>query len=87
MEDIREVKEILEERIETVREDSRETEKANKEQERNAREEAELLKSMADAGMDVAGSGAGVKAEIKDMLNKMKLLEADIKGIEVDEEI
>ena len=87
VEDIREEKEILEERIETVREDSRETEKANKEQERNAREEAELLKSMADAGMDVAGSGAGVKAEIKDMLNKMKLLEADIKGIEVDEEI
>ena len=87
VEDIREEKEILEERIETVREDSRETEKANKEQERNAREEAELLKSMADAGMDVAGSGEGVKAEIKDMLNKMKLLEADIKGIEVDEEI
>lgn len=87
VEDIREEKEILEERIETVREDNREAERASKEQERDAREEAELLKTMADAGMDVAGSGAGVKAEIKDMLHKMKLLEADIKGIEVDEEV
>ncbi len=37
--------------------------------------------------MDVAGAGAGVQAEIKDMLHKMKLIEADIKGIKVDEEI
>ncbi len=37
--------------------------------------------------MDVAGAGAGVQAEIKEMLHKMKLLEVDIKGIEVDEEV
>ena len=37
--------------------------------------------------MDVSGSGDSVKAEIKDILNKMKLIEADIKGIEVDEEV
>lgn len=87
VEEIREEKEIIEERIESDRENSREAEEASKEQERDAREEAELLKSMADAGMDVAGSDANVKAQIKDMLHKMKLLEVDIKGIEVDEEV
>ncbi len=87
VEDIREEKEIIEERIESDRENSHEAEESSKEQERDAREEAELLKTMAEAGMDVAGSGAGVKAEIQDMLHKMKLLEVDIKGIEVDEEV
>lgn len=87
VEDIREEKEIIEERIETIKEDSHEAEETRKEQEREARDEAELLKTMADAGMDVAGAGAGVQAEIKDMLHKMKLIEADIKGIKVDEEI
>lgn len=87
VEDIREEKEIIEERIESDRENSHEAEESSKEQERDAREEAELLKTMAEAGMDVAGSGAGVKAEIQDMLHKMKLLEVDIKGIEVDDEV
>lgn len=83
----KEQKELMEARIDADREDSREAEKAQKEQEKDAREEASLLKDMAGAGMDVAGSGAAVQAEIKDMLNKLKLIEADIKGIEVDEEI
>lgn len=83
----KEQKELLEARIDAVREDSHEAEDAQKAQERDAREEASLLKDMAEAGLDVAGAGAAVQAEIKDMLNKMKLLEADIKGIEVDEEV
>ena len=87
VEDIREEKELIEERIETIKEDSHEAEETRKEQERDARDEAELLKTMADAGMDVAGAGASVQAEIKDMLHKMKLIEADIKGIKVDEEV
>ena len=37
--------------------------------------------------MNVAGANDAVKAEIKDMLNKLKLVEADIKGIEVNEEL
>lgn len=82
-----EQKELMEARIEAVREDSNEAEAAQKKQERDAREEAELLGDMADAGLNVAGAGDAVKAEIKDMLNKLKLIEADIKGIEVDEEI
>lgn len=83
----REQKELLEARIEEVREDHNEAEAAQKKQERDAREEAELLGDMADAGLDVAGAGDAVKAEIKDMLNKLKLVEADIKGIKVDEEL
>lgn len=83
----KEQKELMEARIDAVREESHEAEETQRDQEKDAREEAALLKDMAEAGLDVAGSGATVKAEIKDMLNKMKLIEADIKGIEVDEEI
>lgn len=83
----KEQKELLEARIEEVREDNNEAEAAQKRQERDAREEAELLSDMADAGLNVAGASDAVKAEIKDMLNKMKLVEADVKGIKVDEEV
>lgn len=83
----KEQKELLEERIESIQAGSNEAEAAQKKQERDAREEAELLGDMADAGLNVAGAGDAVKAEIKDMLHKMKLLEADIKGIEVNEEV
>lgn len=83
----KEQKELMEARIEEIREDSNEAEAAQKKQERDAREEAELLGDMADAGLNVAGASDAVKAEIKDMLSKLKLIEADIKGIEVDEEI
>lgn len=83
----KEQKELMEARIESIQENSHEAEQAQKQQERDAREEAELLDNMADAGMNVAGANDAVKAEIKDMLNKLKLVEADIKGIEVDEEV
>lgn len=83
----KEQKELIEKRIETAQESTHEAEEAQREQSKDAREEAQLLKDMADAGMDVAGAGDAVKAEIKDMLNKLKLVEADIKGIEIDEEI
>ncbi len=83
----REQRELMEARIEEAQEESRDAEEAGKERERDARDEAAFLKDMAEAGMNVAGAGDAVKAEIKDMLNKMKLIEADIKGIEVDEEI
>lgn len=82
-----EQKELMEARIEAVREESHEAQEAQRRQEKDAREEAELLGDMADAGLNVAGANDAVKAEIKDMLNKLKLVEADIKGIEVDEEV
>lgn len=82
-----EQKEMIEARIDEIREERQDVEETQKAQERDAREEASFLKDMADAGMNVAGSGVVVQAEIKDMLNKMKLIEADIKGIKVDEEV
>ena len=87
LEKIEERKELLEARVEIAQEQTHEAEEAHREQERDAREEAQLMKDMAEGGMDVAGTSSAVKAEIKDMLQKMKLIEADIKGIEVDEEI
>lgn len=86
-EKIEEQKELVEARVETAQEHTREAKEAQREREKDAREEAQLMKDMAEAGMDVAGANAAVQAEIKDMLQKMKLIEADIKGIEVDEEI
>lgn len=83
----KEQKELMEARIDEARAESHEAEEARREQEKDARAEAAFLKDMAEAGMDVAGAGDTVKAEIKDMLNKLKLIDADIKGIEVDEEI
>lgn len=83
----KEQKELLEARIDEARAESNEAEAAQKERERDAREDAELLGDMADAGLNVAGASDTVKAEIKDMLNKMKLIEADVKGIQVDEEV
>lgn len=83
----KEQKELMEARTEAVREERNEAQEAQRQQEKDSREEAELLGDMADAGLNVAGANDTVKAEIKDMLNKLKLIEADIKGIEVDEEI
>jgi len=83
----KEQKELMEARVETAQENSHEAQEAQREQSRDAREEAQLLKDMSEAGVDVAGANSAVKAEIKDMLHKLKLVEADIKGIEVDEEI
>ncbi|MDE6603593.1 MAG: hypothetical protein K2K90_15900 [Lachnospiraceae bacterium] len=83
----KEQKELMEARIDEARAESHEAEEAQRAQEKDAREEAAFLKDMAEAGMNVAGSGESVKAEIKDILNKMKLIEADIKGIEIDEEL
>lgn len=87
IEDRREEQEELETRINEERTERHETEEARREQEKNAREDAELLQDMAAGGMDVAGSSAEVQTEIKNMLHKMKLLEEDLKGAAVDEEL
>ncbi|MBP3477373.1 MAG: hypothetical protein J6K48_13840 [Lachnospiraceae bacterium] len=87
IEDRREEKEELEARIDEASAERHEAENARREQEKDAREGANLLENMAKAGMDVAGSSDVVQAEIKDMLHKMKLLEEDLKGAAVDEEV
>ena len=87
LEDRREEQEKLENRIDAQRAESHKAEEARREQEKKAREDSELMEDMAEAGMDVAGSSAEVQAEVKDMLQKMKLLDEDLKGAAVDEEL
>ena len=87
IEDRREEQEKLENRIDAQRYESHKAEEDRREQEKKAREDSELMENMAEAGMDVAGSSAEVQAEVKDMLRKMKLLDEDLKGAAVDEEL
>lgn len=87
IEERREEQEELEQRIDAAKEERHEAEETRREQEKKAREDAQLMEDMAAAGMDVAGSSDAVQAEIKDMLHKMKLLEEDLKGAAVDEEV
>lgn len=87
------VDETYEEQREKAKEKAEEKEEqeekieARREQEKKAREDSELMENMAEAGMDVAGSAAEVQTEVKDMLRKMKLLDEDLKGAAVDEEL
>lgn len=87
IEDRREEKEELEARINAESAERHKAEEAREEQEKKAREDSELMENMAEAGMDVAGSSAEVQAGVKDMLRKMKLLDEDLKGAAVDEEL
>lgn len=87
IEDRREEKEELEARINAESAERHKAEEARKEQEKKAGEDSELMENMAEAGMDVAGSAAEVQTEVKDMLRKMKLLDEDLKGAAVDEEL
>lgn len=87
------VDETYEEQREKAKEKAEEKEEqeekieARREQEKKAGEDSELMENMAEAGMDVAGSSAEVQTEVKDMLRKMKLLDEDLKGAAVDEEL
>ena len=52
-----------------------------------SREEADLLETMMEAGMGNVGNVSEVQSEIKNMIHKMKLLEEDLKGSTVDEDL
>lgn len=77
----------LEERIDRTQEKAEEQETQRKEAEERSREDAELLEGMLDVGIGGVGNSPGIKSEIKDMLHKMKVLEEDLKGSIVDEEV
>lgn len=87
LEERREEKEKIEAQVDAAREESHEAEETRREQEERSREDTELLENMSEAGMTVSGSSSDVQVEIKAMLRKMKLLEEDIKGASVDEEL
>lgn len=88
VEERKEDREKLEARIDEAHARKEEQEARRRESEERAREDSELLDSMMDAGMGGIGTAkADVKAAIKEMLHKMKLLEEDIKGSLIDEEV
>lgn len=77
----------LEARIDEAHEKNEEREKLRKDAEERSREDADLLGDMIDAGIGGIGSVSDVQADIKNMLHKMKLLEEDLKGSIVDDEL
>ncbi|MCH5256639.1 MAG: hypothetical protein J1D87_05070 [Lachnospiraceae bacterium] len=86
LEEKREEKEEFKEQLEIERKESREAERTRIEQEKNAREQSDIIEG-AEANSDDATSAlpSEIKAQIKEMLQKMKLLEEDLKGAEVDD--
>ena len=88
IEERKEKQEELETRVDAARAEREEQEERRREAEERSRDDAEILDSMLEAGMGGIGvTKADVKAAIKEMLHKMKLLEEDIKGSLIDEEL
>lgn len=87
IEEREEKQEQIDEQVDAAQERNEEQEALRREAEERSREDADLLETMIDAGVGNVGSGPDIKSEIKNMLHKMKLLEEDIKGSQVDEEL
>ena len=88
IEERKEKQEELETRVDAARAEREEQEERRREAEERSRDDAEILDSMLEAGMGGIGvTKADVKAAIKEMLHEMKLLEEDIKGSLIDEEL
>lgn len=88
LEEQREEKEEFQRQLEIKSEEkSHEAEKTRIEQEKNAREQKDIIEGAEENSGDSGSLSSQVKAEIKDMLQKMKLLEEDLKGAEVDDTV
>lgn len=85
IEEQREKKEELQEKIEIRQEENREVEEIKQEQRENAREQADLIEDAQIYSTNQSTLPSKVQTEIKAMLQKMKLLEEDIKGAKVDD--
>ncbi len=87
LENREEEREELENRIDEAHAKNEAQEELRREAEERSREDAVLLGDMMDAGMAGAGDVSNVKTDIKNMIHKMKLLEEDLKGSIVDDEV
>ncbi|MDE5932437.1 MAG: hypothetical protein K2H40_08150 [Lachnospiraceae bacterium] len=83
----RAAKEIQQRQFELEPTESRETEAARIEQEKNAREQEDILAEVEKSSTGTASTSSQTRIEIKQMLHKMNLLEEDLKGLEVDDSI
>lgn len=80
-------KELQQEQLDLKREESHIAEETKTEQRKKAREQAELIEE-AGSGESLSGmSASDAKIAIKEMLQKMKLLEEDLKGAALDAKI
>lgn len=87
IEERNEKKEELEAQIDAAHERGEEQEELRREAEERSREDADLLENMIDAGVGNVGNVSDIQSEIKTMLHKMKLLEEDLKGSTVDDQL
>lgn len=87
IEERQEKQEELEARIDETRAENAEEEERRREARERSREDADLLEGMIDAGMGNVGNTTDLQSEIKNMLHKMKLLEEDVKGSTVDDQV
>lgn len=87
IEEQRAEKELQQEQLDLKREESHIAEETKTEQRKRAREQAELIEE-AGSGESLSGlSASDAKIAIKEMLQKMKLLEEDLKGAALDAKI
>ena len=87
IEEQRAEKELQQEQLDLKREESHIAEETKAEQRKKAREQAELIEE-AGNGASLSGmSTSDAKIAIKEMLQKMKLLEEDLKGAALDAKI
>lgn len=87
IEERNEEQEELENRIDEAHAKNEEREELRREAEERSREDAVLLGDMMEAGMGGMNSASNVQTDVKNMLHKMKLLEEDLKGSIVDEDL
>lgn len=87
IEEREEKQEELEAQVDAAQVRSEEQEELRREAQERSREEADLLETMMEAGMGNVGNVSDIQSEIKNMLHKMKLLEEDLKGSTVDDQL
>ncbi|MCM1039502.1 MAG: hypothetical protein NC434_09275 [Ruminococcus sp.] len=84
LEEQRAEKEEQRAQLEIEQAESRETEEVKAEQRKRARQQADLLGEMQENIVSPSSNAAEAQQAIKEMLQKMKLLEEDLKGANVD---
>lgn len=85
IEERKEEKEELQEKIEIKQEENRDVEEIKEEQRENAKEQADIIEDAQIYSTNQSTLPSKVQAEIKAILQKMKLLEEDVKGAKVDD--
>ena len=87
LEEQRAEKEEQRAQLEIKQEESKEAEEMKAEQRQRAREQADLLEAVEDDLVLPSANASEAKAQIKAMLQRMKLLEEDLKGANVDKKV